>query len=144
MFARLMDHAMREGNKFRPTISSVHPHIVSASLWSSRVFSLHTRRTPASLSAQHQRTVYRVGSGMPDDECIGVRGPQVCGSSPFFVSTTVEAFDFKFRVSAPAASAGSFRLVSGGTGCLDYVTDLSGLVQVASTGGYNNYEEQSV
>ena len=52
----------------------------------------------------------------------------------------VDAFDFSFLVSAPTDD-GSFRVVSGGTGCGDYETDLSGLVEVPSTGGWANYAD---
>lgn len=49
----------------------------------------------------------------------------------------VEAFDFDFMVSAPPGLSGSFRIVTGGTGCVDYTADLSGLVSVPSTGGWD-------
>ncbi|CAM9469994.1 unnamed protein product, partial [Laminaria digitata] len=39
---------------------------------------------------------------------------------------------------------GSFRVVSGGTGCDDYTTDLSGLVSVPNTGAYNTYQDVEV
>ncbi|CAN0483912.1 unnamed protein product [Laminaria digitata] len=40
--------------------------------------------------------------------------------------------------------SGSFRVVAGGTGCDDFTTDLSGLVEVPSTGGWNSYASLSV
>eukprot|EP00903_Cladosiphon_okamuranus_P008293 g7980.t1 len=57
------------------------------------------------------------------------------------VVKSVAAFDFKFHVAAPSAfdDSGSFRIVTGGTGCDDYTTDLSGLVTVPSTGGWGNF-----
>lgn len=48
----------------------------------------------------------------------------------------VEWFDFAFQVASPPGVSGSLRVVSGGTGCDDYDTDLSGLVTVESTGGW--------
>ncbi|CAM9191796.1 unnamed protein product, partial [Hapterophycus canaliculatus] len=57
------------------------------------------------------------------------------------VSKAASAFDFKFQVAAPPANheSGSFRVVSGGTGCNNYTSDLSGLVTVPSTGGWGNF-----
>ncbi|CAM9131675.1 unnamed protein product, partial [Laminaria digitata] len=59
------------------------------------------------------------------------------------VTTDVGAFAFKFRVGS-GTSTGSFQVVSGGTGCDDYTTDLSGLVLVPNTGAYNTYQDVEV
>lgn len=53
--------------------------------------------------------------------------------------STVDSFEFAFLVTAPIENAGSFRVVTGGTGCDDYTSDLSGLVTVPSTGGWDNF-----
>lgn len=50
------------------------------------------------------------------------------------------AFDIKFRVSS-IDGRGTLRIVSGGTNCDDYTTDLSGLVSVPNTGLASNLEE---
>ena len=55
-------------------------------------------------------------------------------------TTTVDAFDLSFLVAAPT-DGGSFRVVSGGTGCDDYAIDLIGLVSVPSTGGWDVYDD---
>lgn len=47
-------------------------------------------------------------------------------------------------VTAPIENAGSFRVVTGGTGCLDYTNDLSGLVTVPSTGDWDTFGYLSV
>ena len=52
----------------------------------------------------------------------------------------VAAFDFTFVVAGPNNNSGSFRIVTGGTGCDDYTTDLSGLVYAPSNGG-NSYRK---
>ena len=51
------------------------------------------------------------------------------------------AFNFKFHIATIPEhdESGSFRVVTGGTGCDDYTTDLSGLVTVPSTGGWGNF-----
>lgn len=51
------------------------------------------------------------------------------------------AFDFTFQVATIPSNhdSGSFRVVTGGTGCDDYTTDLSGLVVVPSTGGWGTF-----
>lgn len=51
----------------------------------------------------------------------------------------VEAFDLSFVVAAPGGLAGSLRLVTDGD-CSDYRTDLSGLVSVGSTGGWDVFK----
>ena len=55
---------------------------------------------------------------------------------------TADAFDFSFQVASPPGVSGSLRVVSGGTGCDDYETDLSGLVSVESTGGWDLFAPQ--
>ncbi|CAM9774374.1 unnamed protein product, partial [Laminaria digitata] len=52
------------------------------------------------------------------------------------VTVDVDAFRFNFLVASPAGNSGSFHVVTGGTGCDDYTTDLSGLVEVQPTGGW--------
>ncbi|CAM9403106.1 unnamed protein product, partial [Laminaria digitata] len=59
------------------------------------------------------------------------------------VKKKIEDVFFSFRV-ASNDGFGSFRIVTGGTGCGDYTTDLSGLVQVPSTGGNVRYEDLEV
>ncbi|CAN0501270.1 unnamed protein product, partial [Scytosiphon promiscuus] len=59
------------------------------------------------------------------------------------VTKKIENVFFSFRV-ASGNGLGSFRVVSGGTGCDDYSTDLSGLVEVPSTGGNTRYEDLEV
>ena len=59
------------------------------------------------------------------------------------LSIAVNIVFFNFRV-ASAEGLGSFRIVSGGTGCDDYTTDLSGLVKVPSTGGNIRYQDLAV
>lgn len=56
------------------------------------------------------------------------------------------AFDFRFQVAAPPAyhNSGSFHVVTGGTGCDDYITELSGLVTVPSTGGWGSFASLSM
>eukprot|EP00904_Undaria_pinnatifida_P012300 jgi/Undpi1/81/HiC_scaffold_1.g00081.m1 len=56
------------------------------------------------------------------------------------LSTDIAAFDFTFVVAGPNKNPGSFRIVTGGTGCDDYTTDLSGLVYAPSNGG-NSYSQ---
>lgn len=58
---------------------------------------------------------------------------------PFAVSDVY----FTFRV-ASADGLGSLRVVTGGSDCDDYTTDLSGLVLVPSTGGNNIYQDVEV
>lgn len=58
-------------------------------------------------------------------------------------SLAVDNIFFNFRV-ASADGKGSFRIVSGGTGCDEYKTDLSGLVEVPATGGNVNYKNLAV
>ncbi|CAM9582243.1 unnamed protein product, partial [Laminaria digitata] len=55
------------------------------------------------------------------------------------VTKKIDDVFFFFNV-ASDDGFGSFRVVTGGTGCGDYTTDLSGLVQVPSTGGNVRYE----
>lgn len=55
----------------------------------------------------------------------------------------VDSFNFDFVVSS-AQTTGSFRIVSGGTGCDDFKTDLSGVVAVPNTGGWQNYQTLTV
>lgn len=55
------------------------------------------------------------------------------------MQSTVDSLEFAFLVTAPIENAGSFRVVTGGTGCDDYTNDLSGLVAVPSTGGWDNF-----
>ncbi|CAM9118842.1 unnamed protein product, partial [Laminaria digitata] len=59
------------------------------------------------------------------------------------VTQKIDNVFFNFRV-ASADGLGSFRIVSGGTGCDDYTTDLSGLVKVPSTGGNIRYQDLAV
>eukprot|EP00904_Undaria_pinnatifida_P012411 jgi/Undpi1/82/HiC_scaffold_1.g00082.m1 len=59
------------------------------------------------------------------------------------VTENVAGFDFSFRVSSNSGF-GKLRIVSGGTGCDDYSTDLSGLVSVPNTGGWYDYEDVAV
>ncbi|CAM9461480.1 unnamed protein product, partial [Laminaria digitata] len=61
----------------------------------------------------------------------------------YTVNVTKEArgLVLSFRVSSPSGS-GTFRLVSGGTDCDDYTADLTGLVHVDNTGGYDKYSTQ--
>ena len=58
-------------------------------------------------------------------------------------SLAVDDIHFSFRVSS-ANNPGSFRIVTGGTGCDDYKTDLSGLFDVPATGGNNRYKTYAV
>ncbi|CBN76107.1 Endo-1,3-beta-glucanase, family GH81 [Ectocarpus siliculosus] len=57
------------------------------------------------------------------------------------VEKAASAFDFTFQVATIPSyhDSGSFRVVTGGTGCDDYTTDLSGLVVVPSTGGWGTF-----
>lgn len=55
----------------------------------------------------------------------------------------VEAFNFKFVVSSDRYT-GSFRIVTGGTGCDDFTTNLSGTVTVPYTGGWQEYVDFTV
>ncbi|CAM9423714.1 unnamed protein product [Ectocarpus sp. 8 AP-2014] len=50
------------------------------------------------------------------------------------------------EVEAPPAyhNSGSFHVVTGGTGCDDFTTDLSGLVTVPSTGGWESFASLSM
>lgn len=50
---------------------------------------------------------------------------------------------FTFRVAA-STSTGSFRIVTGGTDCDDFTTDLSGKVEVPATGGNLRYQDLAV
>lgn len=50
---------------------------------------------------------------------------------------------FTFRV-ASEDGLGSLRVVTGGSDCDDYTTDLSGLVKVPDTGGNNRYQTVAV
>eukprot|EP00903_Cladosiphon_okamuranus_P021661 g19915.t1 len=59
------------------------------------------------------------------------------------VTEDVEAFDFEFLVAAPSDLKGQFQVVSGGTGCGDYTTDLSGVFEVQSTGDWMAFEVES-
>ena len=52
---------------------------------------------------------------------------------PFF--PPVDAFNFSFLVAPSKKDPGSFRVVTGGTGCEDFTTDLSGLVSVPGDAG---------
>ena len=56
----------------------------------------------------------------------------------------VDSFDFDFVVAAPPGQSGSFRIVTGGSGCSDFTIDLSGLVTVGSTGGWCVFKTISV
>lgn len=56
---------------------------------------------------------------------------------------SVEAFNFRIRMSSPNGK-GSFRIVSGGSGCDYYTNDISGLVSVPDTGDYDNLMEMKV
>lgn len=60
-----------------------------------------------------------------------------------FPSLAVDESFFNFRVSS-VQSTGSFRLVSGGTGCVDYTTDISGVVAVPKTRGFQIYMNLAV
>lgn len=55
--------------------------------------------------------------------------------------SSASSFDFKFNVATidDFHNSGSFRVVTGGTGCDDYTVDLSGLVTVPSTGGWGTF-----
>lgn len=59
------------------------------------------------------------------------------------VAHDVEAFNFRIRMSSPNGK-GSFRIVSGGSGCDYYTNDISGLVSVPDTGDYDNLMEMKV
>ena len=59
---------------------------------------------------------------------------------PHYPPSSVDSFDFKFRVSS-TNTYGSLRVVSGGTDCDDYTTDLSGLVSVPYTGAVANLRD---
>ena len=53
------------------------------------------------------------------------------------IPQTVDVFSFTFRVFSLAYTADAFQIVTGGSGCDDYTTDLSGLVSVPGPGnGY--------
>lgn len=67
-------------------------------------------------------------------ETITFDPPHTLSLSPH---AAVAAFDFTFVVAGPNRDSGSFRIVTGGTGCEDYTTDLSGLVSAPSDGGSN-------
>ena len=60
------------------------------------------------------------------------------------VYRTVDAFDFDFVVAAPPKRFGSFRVVAGGNDCSDFTIDLSGLVTVEPTGGWDVFVTISV
>lgn len=66
---------------------------------------------------------------------------------PFFdpaSASSANAFDFSFLVAAPPGVGGVFRIVAGDTGCDDAsATDLSGLVEVGSTGSWGDFEAQT-
>ncbi|CAN0118322.1 unnamed protein product, partial [Laminaria digitata] len=59
------------------------------------------------------------------------------------VREDVDDIHFSFRVSS-ASDPGSFRIVTGGTGCDDYTTNLSGLFDVPVTGGKKRYKTYAV
>lgn len=56
----------------------------------------------------------------------------------------MDAFDFEVLVAAPGDLGGSFRVVAGGSDCNDYTVDLSGLVTVTATGGWDAFETLSL
>ncbi|CAM9110958.1 unnamed protein product [Scytosiphon promiscuus] len=59
------------------------------------------------------------------------------------VTQDVSALTFSFSVASPfvnEADLGTFRVVTGGTDCDDYTTDLSGLVTAPSTGGWGIFD----
>lgn len=56
---------------------------------------------------------------------------------------SVDQFYFNFAV-ASNETTGSFRIVSGGDGCDDYDTDLSGVVTVPNTGGWEDFDDLAV
>ena len=58
-------------------------------------------------------------------------------------SLAVSDVYFTFRV-ASAGGVGSLRVVTGGSDCDNYSTDLSGLVSVPNTGGNNRYQDVAV
>eukprot|EP00752_Nemacystus_decipiens_P007462 g6667.t1 len=62
------------------------------------------------------------------------------------VAEAASAIDFTFQVATIPEydDSGSFRVVTGGGGCDDYTTDLSGLVTVPSTGGWGTFSSIEV
>ncbi|CAM9504804.1 unnamed protein product, partial [Ectocarpus fasciculatus] len=60
------------------------------------------------------------------------------------VTEDVDQFDFEFVVAAPSDLGGQMQVVSGGTGCSDYDTDLSGIFEVVSTGSWATFETKSL
>lgn len=53
---------------------------------------------------------------------------------------TVDVFFFIFRVASVLDVADAFQVVTGGSGCDDFTTDLSGLVSVKGRGlGYEEF-----
>lgn len=60
-----------------------------------------------------------------------------------YLSLAVDSFVFNFLL-ASVDGLGSFRIVSGGTGCHDFTTDLSGPVSVPYTGGVGRYQDVEV
>lgn len=57
----------------------------------------------------------------------------------WFLISAADSYDFKFLVAVNIASA-KFRVVAGGSGCTNYGKDLTGLVNVASTGGWFTFK----
>ncbi|CAN0104948.1 unnamed protein product [Ectocarpus fasciculatus] len=55
------------------------------------------------------------------------------------VTEDADAFDFEFVVASPRGFSGSLQVVSGGTGCSDYKTDLSGVVGITPTGDWDTF-----
>lgn len=55
-----------------------------------------------------------------------------------------EAYDFNFVVAAAPGRNPSLRVVAGGSDCTDYDKDLSGLVEIPSTAGWDDYQTISV
>lgn len=64
--------------------------------------------------------------------------------SPLFVSTVGPTIAFSFRVASPLSEPGTFRLVTGGTGCDDFAADLTGDVAVPSTGDWSVFTDHEV
>ncbi|CAM9216242.1 unnamed protein product [Ascophyllum nodosum] len=59
------------------------------------------------------------------------------------VDQALDPFAFSFEVAAPASS-GQLQIVASGTDCDNYDTDLSGVVTVPSTGGWNVFESLDI
>ena len=55
----------------------------------------------------------------------------------------VDSFNFNFVVSS-GLTTGSFRIAAGGNGGNDFATDLTGVVTVPYTGGWQKYENLAV